>query len=106
MGHRRAILTFLTVVIAAPLCAISLVSAPAVQAATLPVVSIGSASVVEGNTGSRTVWLPVTLSAPSASTVSVQYATAPGSATGSDFVAASGTLTFAPNVKTQFVAVT
>jgi hypothetical protein len=106
MGHRRAILAFLTVVIAAPLCAVSLVGAPAVQAATLPVVSIGSASVMEGNSGSRTVWLPVTLSAPSASTVSVQYATAPGSATASDFVAASGTLTFAPNVKTQFVVVT
>src|ERR1700675_3842353 len=107
MGHRRAIRAFLTVVIAAPICAVWLVSAPAVQATTMPVVSIGSASVLEGNSGTRTVWLPVTLSAPSTSTVSVQYVTASGSATSaSDFVAAAGTLTFGPTVKTQFVAVT
>ena len=42
---------FLAVVIAASMCAVSLVSAPAVQATTLPVVSIGSASVLEGNAG-------------------------------------------------------
>jgi hypothetical protein len=42
--------------------------------------------------------VPVVLSAPSAFTVTVQYATSNGSATaGSDYTAASGTLTFAPS---------
>ena len=103
MASRR----FLAVVIATLIWAVSLVSAPAVQATTLPVVSVGSASVLEGNAGSRVVVLPVTLSAPSTSTVSVQYATASGTATaGSDFTAVSGTLTFTAGATTRFVAVT
>ncbi|HEX8296047.1 MAG TPA: Ig-like domain-containing protein [Chthoniobacteraceae bacterium] len=49
----------------------------------------------------------VTLSTPSALPVTVGYATAGGTATsGTDFTAASGTLTFAPGVVTQAVAVT
>jgi hypothetical protein len=101
-----AIRRFLAGVIAASVCAVFLVSAPAVQATTLPVVSIGSASVLEGNAGARMVWVPVTLSTPSTSTVSVHYATASGTASGSDFTAASGTLTFAAGVTSRFVVVT
>src|SRR5437870_8117105 len=102
-----AIRRFLAVVIAASVCAVWLVSAPAVQATTLPVVSVGSASVLEGNAGSRMVWVPVTLSAPSTSTVSVHYVTASGTAaSGSDFTAASATLAFAAGVTSRFVAVT
>ena len=81
--------------------------APAARAASLPVVSVGSASVLEGNAGSRTVWLPVTLSVASTSTVAVHYATASATATsGSDFVGASGTLTFSAGVIARFVGVT
>src|SRR6186713_1213501 len=101
-----AIRRFLAGVIAASVCAVFLVSAPAVQATTLPVVSIGSASVLEGNAGARMVWVPVTLSTPSTSTVSVHYATASGTASGSDFTATSGTLTFAAGMTSRFVAVT
>jgi chitinase len=52
--------------------------------------------VVEGDAGTTAVTLMVTLSAVSASEVTVDWATADGSANGSDYTAASGTLTFAP----------
>src|SRR5438876_1037160 len=102
-----AIRRFLAVVIAASVCAVLLVGAPAVQATSLPVVSVGSASVLEGNAGSRMVWVPVTLSAPSTSTVSVHYATASGTATaGSDFTGMSATLSFPAGVTSLPVPVT
>ena len=57
----------------------------------LPVVSAGAAVVVEGDEGSTTVQVPVRLSAPSAQTVTVGWATGPGPVPtpGVDFVAAS-----------------
>src|SRR4029077_20539757 len=55
-------------------------------------VAIGSASLVEGNSGSRVVTFPVALSVASPGTVSVHFATANGSAwAGSDYAATSGT---------------
>jgi hypothetical protein len=59
-------------------------------------ISIGAASVVEGDNGNnRTATVPVTLSKPSAAKVTVHYSTTGGTATASsDYVAKSGTLTF------------
>jgi probable HAF family extracellular repeat protein len=74
-----------------------------------PSVSVGTASVVEGDTGkARTLQFPVTLSEPSTATVSVDYAlVADGSASaGSDFVAASGTVTFTRNSRTGLTPTT
>ncbi len=67
-----------------------------------------TSSVAEGNTGTATLGFTVTLSAPSGQTVTVGYATANGTATiaDGDYLAASGTLTFAPGVTTQPVNVT
>ena len=65
--------------------------------------------------GSGYIDLPVTLSAPGKSTVTVNYATADGTGNGdyqaceltsSSFVNQSGTLTFVPGVTTQVVRVT
>jgi large repetitive protein len=68
--------------------------------------SIGDAAVVEGNSGTTTATLTVTLSPPSGLTTTVAYTTADGTATaGSDYVATSGTLTFAPGVTTQSISV-
>src|SRR5262249_30733202 len=63
----------------------------------LPTVSINNISAAEGNSGSSPFSFTVALSAASTNTVTVQYATANGTATaGSDYQAASGTVTFAP----------
>ena len=72
----------------------------------LPNVSIGDATVVEGNTGTTSASFDVTLSAASSSTVSVNYATANGTATaGSDYAAASGLVTFPAGVTRQTVTI-
>lgn len=73
----------------------------------LPSLSIDDVSVNEGNSGTTTATFTVTLSAASGQTVSVNYASADGTATaGSDYVARSGTLTFAPGTTAQGVAIT
>ena len=77
-----------------------------VQAAAKPVVSIGDASVAEGNAGTTAMSFPVTLSTPAAGTVTVAYATSDGTATTpGDYGSASGTLTFNAGEKTKAVAV-
>jgi len=57
-------------------------------------VAIGDASVVEGASGTRSVRLTVSLSAPAPTTVAVAYATVAGTASSStDFVTRTGTAT-------------
>ena len=60
----------------------------------------------EGNAGPNSFVINVTLSNPSVETVTVDFATSDGTATaGSDYVANSGTLTFAPGVTSASVSV-
>jgi hypothetical protein len=67
-------------------------------AGSLPEVSIGNASVVEGNARTRYVRMTVSLNRKSTSPVTVQYATAAGTATApSDFSAKAGTVTIPAN---------
>jgi chitinase len=73
----------------------------------LPGLSVSSATVVEGNTGTRSLWLTISLSEVSGRTITVQYATADDTAAaGSDYVARSGALTFLPGWISQSFAVT
>jgi hypothetical protein len=75
----------------------------------LPSLTIADVSVSEGNSGTVNASFVVTLSPADSQTITVDFATANGSATaGSDFITASGTLTFAPGdtTKTILVAVT
>ena len=74
--------------------------------AALPTLSINNVSLAEGNSGSTAFVFVVTLSTASATAVTVNYATSNGSASaGSDYVATSGMLTFAPGALTQSVTV-
>jgi hypothetical protein len=71
-----------------------------------PLLTIGNTSVTEPNTGTVSALFTVTLSPASASTVTVSYATADGTASaGSDYVTTSGTLEFAPGTITGTVTV-
>jgi subtilisin family serine protease len=77
------------------------------QGVTGPTFSIDDVSISEGNSGTSTATFTVTLSASFGNQVTVNYATANGSATaGSDYVSSSGTLTFAPGVESQTISIT
>jgi fibronectin-binding autotransporter adhesin len=77
-------------------------SAPA-----LPTVSIADASMAEGSSGGFTnLTFTVSLSAPSASTVTVNWSTADGTAVQpSDYTASSGTVTFVPDDTSETITV-
>ena len=69
-------------------------------------VRIDDVSVTEGNAGVRTATFTVRLSIASSQPVTVDYATADGTATaGADYQSASGTLTFAPGETTKLITV-
>ncbi|MFN8062863.1 MAG: Calx-beta domain-containing protein [Vicinamibacterales bacterium] len=71
-----------------------------------PTVSIADTAVTEGNAGTTAAAFTVSLSAPSGQTVTVNYATTPGTASaGTDYTTASGTVTFSPGTTTQTVNV-
>jgi hypothetical protein len=73
----------------------------------LPSLTIADTSVTEGNSGTVNTVFNVTLSASSPQTVTVNYATADGTATaGSDYTAKSGTLTFLPGTTAATITVT
>lgn len=73
----------------------------------VPALTIGDVPVVEGNSGTTNAVFSVSLSQASSTPVTVQYTTADGTATlaNNDYVAAAGTLTFAPGVTTQTFSV-
>ncbi|QXE24053.1 Na-Ca exchanger/integrin-beta4 [Richelia sinica FACHB-800] len=73
----------------------------------LPTLNISlNQKVVEGLTSSQTVTYTVTLSNPSTQTITVNYATANGTAiAGSDYTARTGTLTFNPGVTSQVISI-
>ncbi len=72
----------------------------------LPAVSISDAQVTEGDTGSALMVFTVSLSAASATPVSVSYSTLNGTArAGEDFTASVGSVTFAPGETRKTVSV-
>ncbi len=72
-----------------------------------PAISIGDVTVTEGNTGTINAAFTISLSAASTQPVTVNYATADGSATvaGSDYQAKSGTLTFVAGETSKTISV-
>ena len=86
-----------------------LATSPTINVGMQPSLTIANVSISEGASGTSMATFTVTLSPVNASqTVTVNYATADGtaSASGGDYVAASGTLTFAPSTATQTLNVT
>lgn len=74
---------------------------------TLPALTVGNASVSEGNAGTSTLNFPVTLSAASAQAVSVNYVSFNVTASaGSDYQASSGTLTLPAGSTSASIPVT
>ena len=71
-----------------------------------PALSINDVTVTEGDAGTVDAVFTVTLSAVSGQAVTVNYATADGTATGgSDFISTSGTLTFVVGTTTRSITV-
>ena len=71
-----------------------------------PLVSVNDVSIAEGNSGTSNLIFTVTLNSAPLSTVTVDFATANGTASaGSDYVAATGTLTFAAGETSKTVTV-
>ena len=72
-----------------------------------PVLSVSNAEVVEGNSGTRSVVFTLSLSQAIAQSVSANFATQDGTAlAGSDYVARSGSVTFAAGETSKTVSVT
>jgi hypothetical protein len=72
----------------------------------VPSITIHDRTITEGNTGTVAATFTVTLSTASTQPISVAYATGDGTATaGSDYQAASGTLSFAPGETSKTVTV-
>jgi aryl-phospho-beta-D-glucosidase BglC (GH1 family) len=81
-------------------------SAPPLPPPTPPSMSIGDVTIGEGNSGTRNAVFTVTLSKAATGAVTVNYATQNGTATaGSDYTAASGTLTFVAGETSKTVTV-
>src|SRR5204863_6292114 len=73
----------------------------------VPVITVSSPSVTEGNSGTTALAFAVTLTTPAAVQIQATYATANGTATaGSDYQPASGTLIFNPGETAKIVNVT
>src|SRR5262249_10690037 len=71
-----------------------------------PAISVANVSLIEGNSGTTYAVFTLSLSVPTTQQVTVNFATANGTATaGSDYTARSGAVTFAPGVTAQTVSV-
>lgn len=71
-----------------------------------PNMTVNDVTLAEGNAGTTAATFTVSLSAASSDTITVNYATADGTAlAGSDYVATSGTLTFTPGQTSKTVNV-
>ncbi len=72
----------------------------------IPALRIDDHTLSEGNTGTTAATFTLTLSAPSGQTLSVDFATADGTAlAGSDYTPLTGTLSFSPGTTTQTLGV-
>lgn len=74
-----------------------------ITSAAPPAITIDDTSVPEGDSGLSGLTLTATLSAPYADPITVDFATANGTATAGDYVPNAGTLTFLPGMLTRSI---
>ncbi|MBL0162108.1 MAG: hypothetical protein IPP82_00290 [Xanthomonadales bacterium] len=79
----------------------------------VPTLTLADTAIIEGNSGSQTMQIAATLSAPTTETVSFGYTTSPGTAVSSggggnpaDYTNALGSVSFAPGVVSRHIPVT
>lgn len=79
----------------------------------VPTLALADTAVLEGNSGTQTMQVPVTLSAPTTQTVSFSYTTSPGTAVtiaaggnAADYTNAFGSVNFAPGTVSAQIPVT
>ena len=95
MSALLGVLTYMRITLV--MISMFLLFATTVAAQQSPAISVRDAVVTEGNSGTTQATFVVALSGPSSQSVSFSFATSNGTATaGSDYVATSGALTFAP----------
>jgi probable HAF family extracellular repeat protein len=70
-----------------------------------PILSVGDGMATEGNDGTRTVNLTVSMSAAASEPITVSFNTANGSATAGDYDMASGVVTFDPGETSETISV-
>lgn len=81
-------------------------AAAALNAAPPVGITIVGGSVAEGNSGTTALTFTITLASPAAATVTVNYATANGTATaGGDYLAQSGVVSFSPGETSKTITV-
>jgi hypothetical protein len=71
-----------------------------------PTLSVGDASIVEGNSGTQTLSFPVTLSQPASAPVTVNVTTHVGTATAADLTGRTLTFNFAAGQTSKVFSVT
>jgi parallel beta-helix repeat protein len=104
-SRARGATVILTVLATSAILLVTIGAAPASAAGVE--VSVSDEASLEGDAGTSTLTFDVTLGAAAFGAVVVDYATGGGSAAaGTDYVAASGSVTFAPGELTKTVAVT
>src|SRR5208337_4698450 len=81
-------------------------TATVITPVTPPIISIANSSVVQGSIGTTNMAFAVTLAVASPQTITVNYATANGTAVaGTNYIATNGVVSFPPGVTSQSITV-
>jgi hypothetical protein len=99
----KAAIAVLTIV---GVCAVGMTEPRTAAAVDLPTLNVGDISLTEGDGGYALVGVPVALSSPSATTITVKFTLVAGTASsGSDFAAKTGTIRFSAGVTSRKASV-
>ncbi len=96
--------TALAALLAGACCTAAIVTQSTSAGAIGPTISVGDVTVIEGDSGSTKISVPIDLSTTATATATVRYAITGSSATaGTDFQSKSGTVTFAAGTSSKLI---